>query len=307
MTVAGTGWVPELSQHLSQRGLIEAFESHKKEGEVLSTYQVGSHRASFYLSDIEALPNIGALKERFNAKERAFVVVPRKRLANLNFEIRKGTDPRRNIHILDDRSSRYLLASNVLLEGEKERSRVAQAILPGRPKPVYQITPRNAKSERQFPQFDKKIQLLGYEVYRQDEVDEWGNPRQEAVEKLKASKAADRLPSFKAGETLIIRYYFKVLRRITSSQKIFLHMDTPGNRINGDHVPVSEEFPTNYWVSGDYIVDTQFLDIEAGSRAGVYTMYMGFFLGSKRMAVTPPKGHDGSNRVKLGQIKVENF
>ena len=304
---AGLSWVPGLSQHLSQRGLLETYDAHKKEGETLATYQVSSHKASFYFSSVETLPTLTALKDRFSSSERAFVVLPRNRLANLNFEVRKGTKPRRNIHILDDRSSRYLLASNVLLETEQERSRVAQAILSERPKPVYQITPKNEKNERQFPQFDKKIQLLGYEVYHHSEVDEWGNPKPSAVEGLLATKKAAQLPTFKAGEKLVIRYYFKVLRRITSSQKIFLHMDTPGNRINGDHVPVNEEFSTNYWVSGDYIVDTQFLDIEAGSRAGVYTMYMGFFLGSKRMAVTPTKGHDGSNRVKLGQINVENF
>ena len=307
VVMAGGVWVPSLSHHLSQRGLLETYEAHKGQGEALATYQVSTHQASYYFSDIDKIPNITELKRRFQADERVFVVLPRDRLASLNYEVRKGTKPRRNLHVIDDRSSRYVLASNLLREGEDERSQIAWAILDERPRPVYQLAPLNEKKERQFPQFDKKLQILGYEVYHQDEVDKWGNPSTEATEALSALKKAGGRPVYKAGEKLVIRYYFKVLRRVTSSQKVFLHVDLPGNRINGDHVPVNEQFPTNYWLPGDYVVDTQWLAIEPGSQAGIYTMYMGFFLGSRRMAVTPPSGHDGSDRVKLGQIEVENF
>ena len=64
------------------------------------------------------------------------------------------------------------------------------------------------------------------------EVDAWGTPKPEAVNPLKLLKKSGQRPVFNAGEKLVIRYYFKVLRRITSSQKIFLHVDTPGNRIS---------------------------------------------------------------------------
>lgn len=307
VVLAGAVWVPSLSHHLSQRGLLETFEARAQPGEILETYQVSTHNASYYFSNVARISTLDDLKARFNQPGRAFIVMPRERVASLNTEIRRATNPRRNIHVIDDRSSRYVLASNMLREGEQERSAVALALLPVRPKPIHQITPKNDQGERQFPQFDQKIQLIGYEVYQEDEVDAWGNPSAEAIAGLEALKKAERLPTFKTGSKLVIRYYFKVLRRVTSSQKIFLHVDTPGNRVNGDHVPLNDQFPTHYWLPGDYIVDTQWLDIEPGSRDGVYTLYMGFFLGSKRMGVTPRQGHDGSDRVKLGQIEIRNF
>jgi len=103
---------------------------------------------------------------------------------------------------------------------------------------------------------------------------------------------------------MTITYYFKVLKRVPSSEKIFLHVDYPGTRINGDHYPNEGEFPTNYWLPGDVVKDVQKLEIDPYSPAGVYTLNMGFFLGSRRMKVEPREAHDGRNRITIGRIKV---
>lgn len=310
--LTGFRWVPELSHHLSQKGLLEAYQEHAKNNERLITYQLGSSSASFYLSDVEKISSLAQLKKAFEGKEedgeRFFLVLPRAQLSQLNYEVRQAQkEPRRNIHVIDDRSSRFVLATNRLQGDEAELSPVAHAILPERPRPVYQVVLKDEKGERQYAQFDKRIQLIGYEVYRASEVDRFGNPTQEARDKLLALQKKGELPEFKTGEKMVIRYFFKVLRRVGGSKQIFLHVDYPGSRINGDHYPVQEQFPTNHWLPGDYVVDSQWLDVEAGSPSGEYGLHMGFFQGSHRMDVTPKLPQTRDDRVDMGKIKIKNF
>ncbi len=309
--LTGMRWVPALSQHLSQRVLVDAYEAYKQGQEPLLVYESGVRSGSYYFADNERIKTQVDLKERFAKAngERFFLVLPADQLSSVHHELRKASKakPPRGLNVIDSRSSRYVLASNLLREGEEEQSLVTRALLPQRPRPVYPITPLNDKKEKVYTQFDKKVQLLGYEVYREDQVDRWGDPLPGARDELKGLKSKKQTPVFKTGGKFVIRYYFKVLKRVTSSYQIFLHVDYPGNRINGDHVPVNGELPTNLWQPGDYIVDTQWLDIEPGSTTGQYTMYMGFFLGSRRMKITPATGQDGSDRIKLGTIQIENF
>ncbi len=311
VSLTGFRWVPALSHHLSQKGLVEAYQEHATGDEPLMTYQLGSSSASFYLGEVQKLSTLAELKKVF-AKEdqRAFMVLPRKQLSQLNYEIRKqrkakDPKPRQNIHVIDDRSSRYVLASNMRKEDEAELSPIVNAILPKRPKPAFQVVVKDESDERQYVQFDKRVQLIGYDLFHENEIDRWGNPTPEADAALKALKKKGQLPVFKTGENMVIRYYFKVLKSITGSKQIFLHVDFPGSRINGDHYPMEEFFPTNHWLPGDYVVDTQRLEIEPGSAAGEYSLYMGFFQGSKRMSITPKLPVTRDNRVELGKVTIK--
>jgi 4-amino-4-deoxy-L-arabinose transferase-like glycosyltransferase len=308
VALMGLKWVPTLSHHLSQKGLVESYQTRAKPGEKLLTYQLGSSSASFYLSDVEKLGSFAELKAAFQRDERLFFVIPRDQLASLNTDLRKDTTPRQNIHVLDDRSQRFLLASNKLLPGDEELSFVARATSSEKPKPAYQTVLTPPSGERVYAQFDGRIQLIGYEVFHTHEVDRWGEPTAEARDKLRALQRKGEPPVFKVGEDLVIRYYFKVLKRLSTSKQIFLHVDRPGARINGDHYPLGEQFPTQHWLSGDYIVDTQHIKLEAGNPSGVYTLYMGFFQGSNRMKITPddvPQVRD--DRIELGKIELKAF
>jgi hypothetical protein len=234
-------------------------------------------------------------------------VLPRDQLSQLNYEIRREEKPRRNIHVIDDRSSRYVLASNRLGEGERELSPVANAILPERPKPIFPVVFTDEKKERQYAQFDGQVQVLGYELYHADEVDRFGEPTAEARANLEKIKKNNDLPKFKAGEKMVVRYYFKVLKRISGAKEIFLHVDYPGARLNGDHQPMQGQFPTNHWLPGDYVVDTQWLEVEPGSPSGEYGLHVGFFQGSRRMEVTPKTNDTRDDRVTLGKVRIEGF
>jgi hypothetical protein len=135
----------------------------------------------------------------------------------------------------------------------------------------------------QRAEFDKKLELLGYGIDRTSD---------------------DGLfPAYGWGESVTLTLYFRVKRRVTSQEKIFLHVDYPGNRIHGDHDPAGGEFPTNYWLPGDIVKDEYTFTIENYSPPGVYTIYFGFYRGG-RMNVTPDQAHDGQNRVMVGKIRV---
>lgn len=305
--LVGFSWVPKVSDHLSLKGLLTSYERSATDGQPLTTYQVPKAQSSYYLANLESIQGPTALKKRFDGSERFYFILPRDRLSSVNYEIRKATKPRRNVHVLDNRSSRFVLASNQLGQGETEQSPVANAILPERPHPIFSITAKDDEGQKAYPQFDGRIQLLGYEVYRPDDVDEWGQPTEEAHARLAALAKSGELPVFATGKTMVIRYFFKVLKRVPSAYKIFLHVDFPGTRINGDHVPVDGTMATNTWLPGDYIVDTQYLPVERGSSSGSYEIFMGFFQGSRRMKVEPKTAHDGVNRVRMGKVNIATF
>lgn len=307
MALSGLLWVPQLSNHLSTKGLIASHARFATNGEPLRTFQVGPRNASYYLRDVETIPTQTAFRDAFLSNERVFAVIPRDRLSALNYEVRKARKPRRDLVVLDDRSSRFLLVTNLAVDGQPNLSPLAAAISEERPRPVHQVVVKDDDGQRAYTQFDGKLQLIGYETWHEDDVDRFGAPLPAALEAAKAADKKGEVATFKTGEKMVVRYYFKVLGRVTSSQKIFLHVDYPGTRINGDHVPNNGEFPTNHWLPGDYVTDTQRVDVENGSSAGTYTMYMGFFLGNNRMKVTPRSAHDGSDRIKLGTIEVTNF
>lgn len=278
-------FIPNVTNHLSQRGVFETYTRVADEGEKLLRYQVSARDNSVYLTDVEAIPGPSQLEAMFDQDERVFIVIPRKKLAAVNFEIRQRF--KRNVYVLDDRSSRLLLISNKLEQGEEDKNYVADKIVDA-DADVDQLIdfPVEFESggEMKHPIFDGQLEFLGYS--------------------LDHDKGKDGYVAYSWGETMTITYFFRVLKRVPSSQKIFLHVDYPGNRINGDHVPNGGEFPTNYWMPGDIVKDVHPLEIDSYSTPGIYGLHMGFFLGSRRMQVQPKEAHDGRNRITIGKIRV---
>lgn len=278
-------YVPSLTLHLSQRGVFETYVESADEGEKLYRYQVSIGQGSVYLEDVESIPNYSKLGEMFEAKERMYAVIPRDKLASISYEVRRRFD--KKLPVLDARSSRLLLVSNRLEEGEEDRSFVNDKIVADESEVQNDLLFEDEAGKKVHPVFDGQLEMLGYST--------------------DAPKGKDGLPVYKWGETAEITYYFRVIKRVPSSQKIFLHVDYPGNRINGDHYPNDGDFPTNYWYPGDIVKSVQKLEIESYSTPGVYSLNFGFFVGSRRMEIEPRKAHDGRNRMKIGEIRVEGL
>ena len=277
-------YIPGVTYHLSQRGVFEAYTRMADPGEPLLRYQVSSRDNSVYLTDVETVRGAEQFAELFESEERMFAIVPRTKLASIDYDIRQRF--KKNLHVLDARSSRLLLVSNKLEEGEEDHSFVSDKIVTGEPKIDYPYLVE-VGGEKVHATFDKKLEFLGYSLDHEPE--------------------ADGYVAYRWGEKMTITYFFRVLKRVPSSQKIFLHVDYPGTRINGDHVPNDGDFPTNYWMEGDIVKDVQKLEIESYSTPGIYTLNMGFFLGSRRMSVDPRAAHDGHDRITIGQIRVNGL
>lgn len=278
-------FIPEITNHMSQRGVFETFIKSAPQGATLWRYDVASRDTSVYLKDVKNIPSSIEFRKKFEGKERVYAVIPRDNLARINYEFRQATH--KNLVVLDQRSNRLLLVSNQLAEGEQDHNYVAKNIIEDPSIIPNKLEFDDGKGNKVHPVFDGRLEMIGYGFDRQ---------------------AGDEgVPSYKWGETAIVDYYFKVLKRVPGNEKIFVHLDTPGNRISGDHYPNDGDFPTNYWLEGDIVRARHHLKIEEYSTPGVYTLNFGFYIGSKRMAVEPRKAHDGSNRVPVAKLRVRSL
>ncbi|MCA9562414.1 MAG: hypothetical protein KC561_02950, partial [Myxococcales bacterium] len=291
VTVAG--YLPSLSQHLSHRGLIDTYRELADEGEVF--YRIGgTDRAAYYLdgdsvqissgaeNPVESLSGISALRDFYcDPEERIFAMLSRVQLAQAYFEVGRESGDReecvedRDLYVLDARSSRYVLLSNVLEEGESNQNPLAEHIFT-----QDTLPPTIVRSSPAYT-FDDALRLVGYRF-----VNESGEPITEAS----------------VGDTVYIETYFEVLERVSSNREMFIHADHGSERLNGDHDVVDGVFPMNYWVPGEIVRDRFGLKIDRGSSSGPYQILIGFFSGDNRMTVRPTGA--GQNRVHLGDINV---
>lgn len=276
-------FIPKLSNNLSQRGVFESYTKLAESDQKIYSYQVSNQENSVYLHDLETLQGASNFLKLYDKSERFFAVIPRMKLAAVNRDIRKKYQ--KNIPVLDASSSSLLLVSNQLLAGEEDQNFVAKLIVEGEAKPQYPIS-KKVEGKDTHAIFDGQLEMLGYD--------------------LDHPAGKDGLATYKWGEFAIFTYYFKVLKRMPSNQKIFLHVDHPGVRINGDHRPNEGVFTTNYWMQGDIVKVVHPLMIESYSTPGKYSVHFGFFIGSKRATVTPKALQDGQNRVNLGHIHVSS-
>ncbi len=219
--------------------------------------------------------------------------------SDLNHQFRKLSGGRQLV-VLDDRSSRILLATQQLRDGEKDHNWIRDAVLSAQDfeAKVKAGDIRGADPKR--PQagiinWDNKLLLLGWSMDRY------------AVSK---------------GQKLTIRLYFKAIKPVQKSLKIFMHIDRAGHRIHADHwvLPVKKGkegkhcigcFQTNHWLAGDIVVDTLERDVPIGAPGGTTDIWLGFFnpQGDKRLSVTQWNektvhypGRD--NRVRIGSFEV---
>lgn len=276
-------FLPDLDSNLSNRKIVASYLEARENDEPLLRYGYDTSESDFYLRGLESIAHARAFNARFDDEERFFALIPRDRLAAVHSDVRRAH--KADLVVVDNSSASMVLVSNRLGEGEEDQSPLAGALLDELPDSATPITvegdPQNS------PAFNRQIELIGYELNKEAE--------------------GDARPRYSWGEELTMTLYFKSLRRVTSEQEIFVHIDTPGNRIGADHDPVGGNYPTSRWLPGDIVRDEHTLTIDRYSTPGTYTIWMGFYRGSNRMDVSPRKGHDGQDRVKVAEIEIEAF
>ncbi|MCA9517639.1 MAG: glycosyltransferase family 39 protein, partial [Myxococcales bacterium] len=247
----------------------------------------GSPLRSYYIIDVAS----GAPDHRATAETpaRRALLLPADALSEINYAFRKIAGGR-HLPVLDGTSYRVLLAASWLEEGEQQQNRLANATLT---QAEYDAM-SDPRLHRVSGVYDGEIEVVGY-----------------------------RVEDGKKGGTYPVTIYFKALKPINKSYKLFMHMDLEGGteRIHGDHWILNltrdtEDqkscvgcYRTDHWLPGDIVADHY--EVDAGqSPAGDYMMWIGFYIPGPdtRVKVTRfDQGsvkHDGQNRLGIGTIHI---
>lgn len=270
------GWIPALSHKLSSKSLYAAYDELRAGQEPLGVMGNPGSGLTYYAGDdYERLRNRNALLDFLGRTERVFALMPASELCALH----RAAKGRHDYHVLDNSHAKFLLLSNRIADGERDRNPLAEAIVREPPEGIQRPLKVN---------YDGRIELVGVDM----------------------PEVVDR------GDTFEMTLYFRVLRPLGTTWKIFLHFDGGGMRFQGDHEPIDGRCATTYWQAGDYIVDT--VQVEAGNVTYPktdYTLYVGFFRGShgnwKNMPVEraetatgEPLPAEPNHRVNIGTLRV---
>jgi 4-amino-4-deoxy-L-arabinose transferase-like glycosyltransferase len=262
------GFQPELSSHFSPREVYDTYNELAGAGEPLGEYRVGGRAAAYYATgEILELGSQGALIDFLQRDERVWAAFRADDLASIDRAYRRAEG--RHLFVADARSARMLLATNRPVEGVENQNYLADAVLDEAPEPQHRV----------HVSFDDRIHLLGYDL---------GLPHGSYVG---------------PGESFTITWYFRVEAPVSGSYQPFVHIDGPGQRINGDHEPVDGRYPVRLWEPGDIVVDRHELRVPANYRRGNLTIYMGFYAGDQRLEVKEGPSDD-ENRARVGVLPI---
>lgn len=262
------GYQLELSQHFSPRKAYDRYEElADTSAEPLAVYRTDDPAMSYYTqSEVRALKSERDVIDYLSSAERQWLIFSADELNGLNQAYRKQTGA--HLFIADARSAKLLLAASQPLPDMENENILAKFVMTEEPKP-------------EFPAgtvFDDKVELIGYDL---------------------------KLPSkgyVGAGRRFRVVWYWRALQTL-GKQKVFVHIDGQGNRINGDHDPVDGKYPTHDWRQGDIVVDEQRLTVPANYGVGDYQIYVGLFSGDTRLPISEGS-NDGENRTLVGTLTV---
>lgn len=262
------GFQPALSSHFSPREVYDTYAELAAPGEPLGEFRVGGRAAAYYATgEIQELDSQAALLDFLRQDRRVWVTFRADDLASINREYRRREN--RHLFVADARSARMILATNRPVDGMPNQNYLADAVLDEPPQPQHPVSIN----------FDNRVELLGIDL---------DLPHGSYVG---------------PGEAFRITWYFRVLAPVGGSYQPFVHIDGPGQRINGDHEPVEGRYPVRLWEPGDIIVDRQELRVPANYQRGNLTIYMGFYSGETRLEiVSGPK--DEVNRGRAGILPI---
>ncbi|WP_437586649.1 glycosyltransferase family 39 protein [Sorangium sp. So ce1000] len=276
-------YYPALAAQLSPKEVFASYEALRKPGEPLATLGVRSRAAAYYQGgDVTSFSDVpqafawltaaggsadGAAAPVAPAARR-WLVVKSDDLPRLNSLFRQLH--RRNLPVLDGRSSQILLASNEL-GGRPNESWLGRVVLD---EPAAPENPIEAM-------FEDQLEVLGWELTDDD-----------------GRKVSSVVPQ----KSYHLRTYFRVHRPITGNWKMFVHIDGFQRRYNGDHPVLEGRYPLSLWQPGDVVVDDHELLLEPNFTPGDYTLYFGLFAGETRFHVT--RGPEHEDRVRGGVIRV---
>lgn len=266
------GFVPALSEHMSPRGVWAVVRMLRHGDEPVARY--GGDREDpatrYYTSSHpEVLTDENQAVQWLTGPRRSFLVLASDVFPSLNRAYRRARHE--NLQIADASNSNLYLAVSAL-NGRPNRNPLEPFVQSSRP--------RIRHPAREATRWQDTFEYIGYDL---------------------DSGGRTYVP---LGGSFKISFHFHVLAESARNWQLFVHTDGQGPRINGDHEAVGGKYPTRYWLPGDYIRDDLTVNVPATYRAGIYTVYMGFFDGGDRMRLEGGE-HDRDNRVIVARVRVQ--
>lgn len=285
--------VPKVSGDLSFKPPLESYSHLARHGEPIGRYKVEGEGAKFYSErEMTDLPTQNRVVEFLQGRDWVFALVPGSELAALDAALKSA---RVAYAVVDARSSRFLLLTNRLEQGEHDSNPLKQDVWMA-PRPPQPVIEPGATEPSRYEWFDPKPPW------------QWRVPASvtfaNAIELVGAEfPAVVRRPG-----TIRLSLFFRVDKKPPAGFHIFVHFDIPGEpRLIGDHLPLNGAFATEYWLPGEYIRDTYDVEVPLMTTpAGTYTLYIGFWPGGegKRLKITAGS-NDGGDRTRLGTIEIK--
>jgi hypothetical protein len=268
--VIAHGVVPALSRHLSSRAQLDRFRQLAPAGATLALYRVGQEETGvFDPPPSQLLRDAGELIAQLGRAPDRFALVPRSELPALDAAAGEAGMP---FAVADASSARHLLLAGRLPAGVPDENPL---------RPFVQHRQEPAPTEKPTTTWGNAIALL----------------------------SAEFPPVVARGRGLPVTLTFRVLARPAAGQKIFIHLERPGQPLlNGDHAPLAGNFATDHWRPGDVIRDVHVIDLpRVTTPAGGYRVAVGFWPGGdtpKRLPITSG-GNDGHDRAQLGSVQIQ--
>ena len=294
IVIAHMFW-PSLSRHTSPRDVWLTAARVRQEGEPVARYGGAANdpAPSFYTRfDVQNMTNEREAADWLRARSPRHLLVVNtgaEVFPPLNRAYRRSLaeSERQNIPVLDATNSNLFLATSDL--GDQVSHNPLDAIVTTNDTLTtaddhYHVHGR-WEGDRVIPEparLDDNIEFIGYNI---------------------DSPTRGNVPVVPVGGTFTITYHFHVLREVTGSYQIFVHVDGQCPRVNGDHDPAEGKYPVRFWLPGDYVHDVQRLTIPGYCRAGRYQVFIGFFQGDNRMHVDGGD-HDHENRIVAATLDV---
>lgn len=268
---------PALANQLSPKEVFESYQRIHTSGEPLALFGVGGRTAAYYAGGQPLL-----LKDAESAHEwlmgaspssRRFLAVRAEELPRLNRLYRERSGTKKNLPVLDARSSQIILVASSLRGDEVNQNPLDRIVFSDMPQVQNKLSAN----------LEDKLEVVGYDI-----TDATG-------------KLVDRVT---ASKKYRMRTYFKVLTPITTEWQMFIHIDGFHRRHNGDHKVTEGKYPMSLWMPGDVVMDDHEFSLEPNFSAGAYTVYFGLFIGETRLKVKSGTS-DGENRVNGGVLRVQ--
>jgi len=285
--------VPKLSGDFSFKPTLESYTRLARNGEPIGRYKVEGEGAKFYSqSQMTELPSQNRVVEFLQRNERVFALVPTGELAALDAALKSA---RVAYSVVDARSSRFLLLTNHLGQGERDTNPLKQDVWMAPRAPEAVTEPGASEPSR-------------YEWFNPSPPWQWRVPANTTFAGAIELVGADFPAVVRRPGNIPLTLYFRVNKKPAPGFRIFVHFDIPGEpRLIGDHSPLNGAFPTDHWLAGEYIRDKYDVEVPLMTTpAGTYTLLIGFWPGGegKRLKITAGN-NDGADRTRLGTIEIK--